>query len=151
MQRVLLPGLIWKDAWDSVHQPSAFLTVTISFSPLHHFFFSSLPFSPLFSLYIYSPLHSSLVVIPFWTIRHFSHPPFVSHFLLCQPICQENISFGLFLSILLFLSVCVRVCARACMPRYKSLTDQKQACISGGQCVPWPHPHSALGYSAWAW
>lgn len=44
--------------------------------------------------------------------------------------------------------VCVCVCVRA--PQYRDLTDQKQACVSGGHCVPWPHPHSALGYSVWA-
>ena len=56
---------------------------------------------------------------------------------------KEVVTAGLVLSILLMF-----VCAR--MPHYKGLTDQKQVCVSEGQCVHWPHPHSALGYSVWA-
>lgn len=147
MQCALLPGLIWKDARDSVHQPSAFLSSPLLPFRFHHRTIISFQVF-LFTLVL--PLHillslTSLRMIPFLTTHLPPRPPYVSHFLLSLPV-----SLGLVFSrplSELALSLCACVCA--CMPHYKALADQKQACISGGHCVPWPHPHSALGYSVW--
>ncbi len=146
MQCALLPGLIWKDARDSVHQPSAFLSFSLlpffSLATIPLFLFKSL-FSPLFSLlHIYSSALSHIIEydpsfsLPSLSVIFFSACLSVRRtFLLASSSVDCSLN-------LLSPSVCV--------PHYKDQTDQNQACISGGHCVPWPHPHSALGYSVWA-
>lgn len=112
MQCALLPDLIWKDAGDSVHQPSAFLSFSLlPFFPtaIPLFLFKTLFPVPTLVIYSYSLSH----IIQYNSLSNnlsFSLPSLFHSSLLCLPICQENISPGLFLSSLLSPLECVCAC-----------------------------------------